>query len=474
MSCNLRLVNNTSKINFSLSNFFKNGINPDEYHIANIAYSYNKGLGFRANLSYLIVKPIAYENNEQLTFRKDVIKIDSSYYAKTSYRPFIPVLLHVYYQRMYNKLIAPLKDSDIYYTNKNHISNYYILYGQFLIWLAFFLTLISIPFLHKIIEAINLNNKKFISNAILIPYILFPSSLFYIGAIPMYENITVPCLVIIISLLIQFLQDKRPKYGAFIISLLTGVVISIRPQSYIPLFIIFSYFLYQLVIKMYHYKKINKSMLQVLIYTFIVVIINVGHTIYINYSLWNKLVFSTRGDALLWGHNPLARGSWDSTFDIPGSPGFEYQKKNIPELFNLNEYETSKAKASLAVKNIFLYPKHEIELIFKKLAIFFLPYNFLDYHFSFILFFVYSGFILYILYFILNFKNEILNYSRTICLIWVIGVITVNIIFFVEYRIRYFAEPFMLILSMWIYDKLWSLIKLCKLKITIVQNIFQK
>ena len=426
-------VNNDKHLtaNISFSNTDRN-FEGDEYDIATIANCYNKGLGFC----------------------RYVKTPDTSYYEKTSYRSFQVVFIHVFYQRFYNKFIAPLKDTDIYRDKK--ISKYYFIYGQFIMWLAFVLTIISIPFFKKIIEAIIVNKNKYIINSLLFLYIIFPSALIYNGAIPMYENIAVPCLVIIISILIQFMQGNQKKYSAIFVAILTGFVISIRPQVIMPLLFVYSFVAFYFIKKLYFTKKIDKGILSILIYTTIIVSISIGQTLYINYKLWNKFSLSTRGDALLWGHNPLAKGSWDAAIDIPGSKGYNYQKENIPGLLKMNEYQSSKAKSALAIKNISAYPKHEAWLFIKKIGIFFLPYNYSNSHLNLISFFAYFGFVRYCFYFILFLKSEIINYSRIICFLFILGVIAENIIFFVEYRVRYFADPFMLLLSAWIFIMLFE------------------
>ena len=407
-------------------------INDDENLIANIANSYRTGHGF------------CYHNGYS----------DTSYYEKTSYRSFQVIFIHVIYQKLYNKYIAPIRGNDFDFQG-HYLLTYFLLYGKFLSLLSFLLTIISIPYFKKILDIIFLNKNDYIIYSILFLYVIFPSSLIYLGTIPMYENISVPSIVIIISILIQHLNGFHTKYSSLIAAILTGLVISIRPQTLLPFAFVYSYFVFVFIRSSWIQKKINVKILKLILCTLIVSLVSLGQTILINKQLWNKYVLSTRGDALFWGHNPLAKGSWDPSIDTPGSKFYNYQLKSIPNLFQLNEYESSKAKANLAYQYIINNPKHETVLFIRKLAIFFLPYNYLNNHFDVILFLSYFGFILYSIYLFVAFKTEIQNDARIICFLFVLGIIAVNVIFFVEYRIRYLADPIMLILGSWIVIKLF-------------------
>lgn len=433
--CETEYNANTSKssINFQL---VKKHVTTDEHDIADIAFSYNIGKGI---------------------CRHRVIN-DSDVYIKTSYRPYAQVFSHVYFQKIYSYFIDPLTYNDLI---EGKTTLYYTIYGQIMNWATFFLTIISIPFFYRLTKYVLITPNKLIHNIILLFYIITPSTLFFMGSIPLYENISLPCIVIIISIIIQLLNGKDlTTFKLIIPGVLAGFVISIRPQFLIPLLLVFLYLSFLFIFK-YHNLTNNKNKLITLILSAIVFIsLSISHTVYINKLQWGQYTYSTRGDALLWGHNPLARGSWDASFDNPNSPGYKYQIEKIPNLTTLNEYESSNLKKELAIKNIIASPIFELWLVLKKSAIYFFPYNFMDNRIDFILLFIHLGFIIYCLYFILNIKNEIRDSNRFLCFLIAIGVYLVNIIFFVEYRIRNIADPFMLILAFYImmffYDRFYT------------------
>jgi hypothetical protein len=101
----------------------------------------------------------------------------------------------------------------------------------------------------------------------------------------------------------------------------------------------------------------------------------------------------------------------------------------------------------------------EIILDLKKTAIFFMPYNFDFLKFSFPMFLIHLGFFMFAFFALIKRKLIINNSAVLFSLTWVFGVFIVNILFFVEYRIKYFADPYMLILSIFIFSKIYVVLR---------------
>jgi hypothetical protein len=149
----------------------------------------------------------------------------------------------------------------------------------------------------------------------------------------------------------------------------------------------------------------------------------------------------------MWGHYELAKGSWDGTVDIKGSYGYNYEREIIPRFDELSEIEQNNAQKKIAnnwIKNNIV---KEIKLSFKKVAIFFLPYNFERLKVNLPMLIIHLGFFLFI--FISIIKRHLIKNNPYILLplFFIFGILMVNILFFVEYRVKYFADPFMLILT---------------------------
>lgn len=411
-------------------------IGPDEIDIANIAYNIN-------------------------TYGKHVRAIkekgsDKYIYNKTTYRPLFPIYMHVFFQKIYKKWINPELSAIEIYKYNNHIK-YYQSYSYIINILSLFFFVISIFSFLNLLKYCNINTTYFQIIG-MVAYILFPSSLIYIGMLTLYENIATPCLVIFVEGVIAIFLLNKKKTKASIIWYICCILFAtlIRPQLIIPVFFIMALMVFIKFIK-YYKNKILPSR-EVVIFTSVVLIVfllEIGGTIVYNYyKVWNKPVYTTRGDAFLWGHNPFARGCWDGSFDIPGSVGYIYQSQNIPNFTTLNELESSNAKAALAKEWIKMHPKEETILILRKVAIFLLPYHFEYHSFSIILFVTYilSAFFVFILL-SMYFKDkmsllDIIENPAFIIYLVFLSVLFVNVYYFVEYRMRYFADPFMLLLAL--------------------------
>src|SRR5262249_33591176 len=141
-----------------------------------------------------------------------------------------------------------------------------------------------------------------------------------------------------------------------------------------------------------------------------------GWMFYENTRLWGEPVYTNRGDALLWGHNPLARGSWEGTFDVKGSPGYQYQVQHIADFETIDELHRSRAQQALAIAWIENHPWEELALDLRKVAIVFLPYNLESTRINFGTLALDLGFVTYLFFFVFHWRTEVRNEGMMLAL----------------------------------------------------------
>lgn len=301
--------------------------------------------------------------------------------------------------------------------------------------------------------------RSFLRYAALILYGLFPSVIYYIGALFYYENIALPILIIIIYRLITGLESGFSPVKTVLIAL--GITISSLLKVtliFIYMFVLAVFFVFALKKYRGQYAKFA-NMAGVIILSFILLtaaqlpILLKNHAMFGHYILTNQSGFE-----LLQGHNPFARGSWSQSIaEDTNSDFYKWVEGEIPGIRGLNEYEESRTRRALAWKWIRSHPLSEASLAAKKLAIYFLPQN----HSSITAFsrfynpvdlLVYALFIVYLLKRFTVDRKTPLGAAEALVLTPFIASIALSIIFFVVYRCRYYAEPFMIILAMSLFS----------------------
>lgn len=437
VACFGYLDENTKELKFSFS--FSKKINNDEIDLASRAYNLRNDRGLVKNI-----------------YSKDSVS-----YKLSSNRPMLNIGIHYLYQSIYSSMYE-LKEEDIIsnkFVDKNN--RYYHYYSIFINCLSLIVFLFSIIPFRNISFEIGIKNGSLLNFSTGL-YFVFPSSLLYIGCIPLYENISLPISIIFIDFLFKIHQcDKKVSlFKYFLISILLTIAVMIRPQMLIPSIITLGVF-----ILLPGLKNLIKNFINNICYRRILIIFSIIFVVFqsaiiiVNYKYFNAIFYTNRGDAMMWGHYELAKGSWDGTVDIEGSKGYIYQREIIPGFDSMSEIEQDKAQRNIAKKWIIENPIKEFKLILKKIAIFFMPYNF-DYNkFNLIMFFTHLGFAIYFFQFISKFNTHLKNKILLLPLVFVFGVLFVNVMFFVEYRVKYFADPYLLMFSILAYNNLYKLIK---------------
>ena len=145
-------------------------------------------------------------------------------------------------------------------------------------------------------------------------------------------------------------------------------------------------------------------------------------------------------------------GNWtDSSNQL-----YKYSHSQIKNINELNELEESKARKQLGIKWIKENPIGEIKLIFRKIAIYFLPNNFeVLYGCNFLNPINLIVHVLFLCFILVKLYNRTITINELLILSPIAASIILSIVFFVGYRWRYYAEPFMIIFA-------WQLIHIFK------------
>jgi len=275
-----------------------------------------------------------------------------------------------------------------------------------------------------------------------VTYSFYPSVLVYIGGlISLYENAVLSIVVITVYQTLRSVTYGLKTGDYITLPLLVTISCLFRP-SVIPVYI--------LLLSVYSgiclYMK-KPALLWPVFATLILVVIMHVPVIVKNRHLFNASIISTQsGYELLQGHNPTARGSWRGDWQDSTSVLYQYAHTMIPDIDMLNEYEEGLARKTIALRWIAENPVDELILTARKLAIYFLPYNYevlktakVFNPVNFIVHLLFAVALLFRIY------RRDLRVRDLIILSPVAASIIFSLVYFVGYRWRYYAEPFMII-----------------------------
>lgn len=328
---------------------------------------------------------------------------------------------------------------------------YYIIFFQCLVLIVF---VISLPYFYKILLLFSVpNNIALFSTTI---YGFYPSSLYYLGSLFLYENLMTPIMIIVFYVLLNTFKENMTSTLFRLVPFIVTISCLFRPQLLFIYFLIFAVFSFFLLTHWRH-QRYNKQKLLILSATALCIIFTHLPILIKNYNLFGSYILSTQvGYELMQGHNDLARGSWYGGWSDAANPYYAYSKKHIKNLDNLNEYEESEARKAFALEWIKNNPLKEAELILRKTAIFFLPRNY-EGGFHPINLFVHTAFLISL--FLMTFYRKI-DFNALSLLLPIAAVYILCQIFFVGYRWRAYIEPFFILFATYGLVK----IKLLKMK----------
>ncbi len=301
------------------------------------------------------------------------------------------------------------------------------------IFINLFLFFLSIIFFYKISQ---LFLNKFSSKISTLIYCLYPSIFFYIGPLLFYENIVLSLIVIS-----SYFFICKNNYSNFLIIIpFATLSLLLRFQT---IFIWTLFFTFFTINNFYKYRKVS-TLIPVL---FFILTVFLTHKPILekNYTLFGKNILTTNtGLGFYIGANKLARGSWDGTGKVT---------KQIKEKFdhNMDDLELGKIYLDEGINWIKNNPSDYLILQIRKIAIYFLPQNLsiLPYNriYNPLNILIHLGFLMFIINIIVYRK---FSYKNFIILSPILGSLLISLLFFIGYRWRYYAEPF-IILTAFIY-----------------------
>ncbi len=317
--------------------------------------------------------------------------------------------------------------------------------------------LVSILFFYKIMKLSGVSDR--ISLISTLVYCLYPSNLLYIGNLFLYEKITLPLLVIVFYYLFEAIKNKKiSNHVYFIVPIVVSVSCLLRTSMILIYFVIFLSFLFYS-LSMNSVVNSFKKQLVVAILTAILIISTHIVLLQKNHTMFGSYIVSTQaGYELMQGHNDMARGSWLGDLNANLYSYNDHSKDVIKNLEEMNEYEESIARMEYAISWIKDNPFKELELIARKLVIFMLPNNFMS-GYNIITAIVH---ILFILSLSVALIRKQLDSTMFLFLSPIIGTLLLSLIFFVAFRVRYYSEPFFILILFYqlsIYLSPFSLIK---------------
>ena len=271
-------------------------------------------------------------------------------------------------------------------------------------------------------------------------YCLYPSIFFYIGPLFFYENLVLSMIVITSYLFLK----KKNFIDFFIIIIFAVLSLLLRFQTVFIWILLFASFT---LFDFYKFRKI-KSFLPILLF---IVVACIAHKPILdkNYILFeNKTLTTGSGATFFIGANENARGSWDGTGNVTNQ-----LKSKIEN--NLNESEINKIYFKAGIEWIKKNPLDYLILQFRKLAIYFLPQNYSilpgNRIYNPINFIFHIGFFLFLLGVL---KNRKFDYKNIVILSPIIGSLIISLLFFIGYRWRYYAEPYMVLTAIIFYSQI--------------------
>jgi hypothetical protein len=293
-------------------------------------------------------------------------------------------------------------------------------------------------------------------------YAAYPSTLFYIGSVFWYENLTMPVFVYVMYHLLHLTRGgQRTACHYLLLPLLITLSCLFRGQLLFIYFFIFATYL--LVIRrqlglagQWHLLRVPLLTAALLIATHLPIVVK-------NYRLFGGLLLSTQpGFELLQGHNPYADGKWTMAWTDPGEPLYDYAAARIPNLKYLDQYTESRARARQACQWIRENPLAELHLIGRKLKVYFTPDNSPYFEGNTLPGFnranpinlgVHGLFLLALAGAIWYRRQYRIRRQEWLVLAPIFTTILLCLIFFFGHRWRFYAEPYMLLYGFIFLDK---------------------
>jgi hypothetical protein len=293
-------------------------------------------------------------------------------------------------------------------------------------------------------------------------YAAYPSTLFYIGSVFWYENLTMPVMVYVIYQLLRLSRSgQMARYNYVLLPILITLSCLFRGQLLFIYFFIFGTFLL-----ISHRQILRQKQVQLLKVPLLTAGLIVAAHLPIllkNYRMFGGFLLSTQpGFELLQGHNPYADGKWTMAWTDPGEPLYDYADAHIPNLKYLDQDTESRERARLAFEWVQENPLAELRLIARKLKVYFTPDNSPFYEGNTLPGFnqsnpvnlvVHGLFLLALAVAVFYRRQYRITRQQWLVLAPVFTTILLCLIFFFGHRWRFYAEPYMLLYGLIFLDK---------------------
>ncbi len=390
--------------------------NVDDIEMAGVARNFLLGKGFVTDKSF-----------DRPKFRHETE-------WPTAFRPKLNVLVHVIGIKIYAACNAD------YNITEPAPEIYFEDFATCILILKNIFFIVSLFYFYRL-AGLFLNNTAALIATIL--YCTYPSVILYVGMINIFECIIMPCLVIIISMhLYNRRHDKKfSAWQMFFLTVTIPVICFLKMQVCL---IMILFYCVALVDAMKNRQLISRYLwayraANILIANFVIYIC------VSNYITFGKPIISTQSSINLWhGHNQYAKGSWNpAVWDQHRDELMPILQKDSVVLAK-DEYTETMYYKNQAITWIKTHPKQELVLAVRKAAIYFLPNNSNCWKINPITALMHLCFFGFIFLFALR-RIKGIEFYYLLCP--VVAIFAVNIIFFVEYRWRYIADPFMLLLA---------------------------
>lgn len=403
----------------SLHKQYADLMNPDDREISRTAKYVLQGKGFLTDISY-----------DKPDFRPGGLTL-------SALRPKYQIYAHLLAIRLYTLA----KPGYSVFTEGNLPADYYGCFATAVLVMKNIFLLVSVFYFYRLSRILF---KPAVAKIALCCYLLYPSLCFFIGIMNLHDCTVTYCLVIIVSMLAENYHQYRFRTRQAVFVGFLMIVTLLKSQAILSLA-----FLMVLLFVLY-LPKPPMHVWRFLLIANAIFIAALLPVFYQNHRDFGGFFLTTQsGVTFFHGHNPLARGSW-----YPGiwnADGGSIRKLLEPhrKALSAGELSESQVYSHLAMDWIKENPGKEAVLLLRKTAIFLLPHNYLNWRINLFTLFGHLGLIGFGV--LAVFRWRTMNKVFWFAVVPVISVLLVNLLFFVEYRWRLFADPFIILCAVHFY-----------------------
>ncbi|MBY0427080.1 MAG: hypothetical protein K2Q22_15705, partial [Cytophagales bacterium] len=284
---------------------------------------------------------------------------------KTAFRPKFTVGIHVIGIKLYTYFHPEIQLEHLYDLPKD-----YFLFHALLILIVknLFLAIALWVFYRQIKCVFN----PFVAQFATLLLLIYPSVIYYVGLLNIYECIIAAGLVICLGQIQWLFENPSSRYKdiqLLAIGICLAIFGGLKSQVLLLNVLILACFIYLYLIQ-------RKEKMVYLLWLSLPSIMLVVGVFWVNHAYFGQYTFSTQGALNFWhGHNPYAKGSWTALIWHQHWDEIQpYLEKN-KVILSLDEATETSFYGKWALEWILHHPGQELFLIIKKTAILFAPHN---------------------------------------------------------------------------------------------------